>query len=128
NQETRKRLFEKAREMFGRWRQELRQENATFDWSLCSLVFDPLCFFSTSSWLAIKPILLIFRELRHAAVNKDLRYWDETGKEPPPEPWRRIPRLLSYLFSAESLRKDSSGQPDLLDLRDAFALFCLERL
>src|ERR1044071_5463506 len=126
--DVRRRLFESAREQLGRWRKELREEARVPDFKYYEAAVEVLWAFALKPWDAIKPLLLVFHALREAGVAGDLRYWNEPGKQKVPQPWDRIPVLISNLLRATQLADELQRQPDLRDLRADFAGFCLGHL
>jgi hypothetical protein len=78
-------------------------------------------------WRGLKPMLLAWRSLATPAVARDLRYWQETDREQPPQPWADLVAWPINLFHVYVGREQSSD-PDLLRLRGELASFCLERL
>lgn len=151
-EETRARLFASAREQLGRMRAVARVpeppidfvgflENAPragatvadipkpkFDWPFYRKTFAVLSSFATRPWEAMKPLLLLFRELSDCAVAPDLRYWESPPKQRPPLRWHEVPASFAALCSASYLADELQRQPDLEDLRIAFSEFCLDRL
>lgn len=78
-------------------------------------------------WQGLKPMLLAWRALATPAVAHDLRYWPESGLEPPPRPWSDLvawPINLFHVFVGQ----EQSTDPQLVKLRGDLASFCLERL
>lgn len=79
-------------------------------------------------WDAMRPLLLVFRELKTVAVAPDMRYWSDGWQQPDaPLPWSRIPETLVSLFHA-CASQEQEHDPELNDLRTRFGRFCLERL
>jgi hypothetical protein len=79
-------------------------------------------------WDAMRPLLLMFRELKAPAVAPDMRYWSDAWHRPvAPLPWSRIPEALVGSFHAMAYT-EQEHDPDLTDLRSRFGRFCLERL
>ncbi|MGE3323638.1 MAG: hypothetical protein AB7K52_15430 [Phycisphaerales bacterium] len=82
----------------------------------------------SSLWDAMRPLLLVFRELKAPAVAPDMRYWSDGWHKPDaPLPWSRIPEMLVSLFHALA-SQEQERDPELADLRTRFGKFCLERL
>lgn len=95
-------------------------------------------------WKGMKPLLLAVRRLGCPCVASDLRYWSEEYPrrhaiendplDQPPDPWDWLPRTLVNLFhqhvGLEQKDEDDDGNKVelLLELRGAFARFCLDRL
>lgn len=79
-------------------------------------------------WTCLKPLLLAIRQLATPCVTSDLRYWVEPQlAERPPEPWSELPRLAVGTVHGFA-RHAESTDPDLCELREDFARFCLDRL
>lgn len=79
------------------------------------------------AWRLMKPMLLAVRSLTAPCVSKDLRYWDEKGLEPVPQPWSDVPKCLINVF-LNRVHRAKSSDPELASLRANFARFCLDRL
>ena len=99
-----------------------------FEWERDNLEIRLNALFSLGGiWRGLKPMLLAWRALQTPAVANDLRYWSESGREQPPEPWHVLvawPINLFHHFAAREEFRD----PDLVHLRGELAGFCLERL
>ena len=85
-----------------------------------------LCF--AEPWKCLKPLLLVFSTMQKQAVACDLRAWPESGLDAPPHPFCLIPTWIATAMYPQNLRGELQRDPDLLDLREMFAEFCLERL
>lgn len=83
--------------------------------------------FHGSVFQMLKPMLLALRKLKTPAVAHDLRDWDEFEDDPPPNPWRELPAMISAVFHA-IVGREQVEDPDLENLRGEFGAFCLERL
>lgn len=78
-------------------------------------------------WRGLKPMLLAWRSLQAPGVARDLRYWGEPDRVPPPSPWCDLfawPINLFHVYAGGEQSKDA----DLKRLRGELASFCLERL
>lgn len=80
-----------------------------------------------SIWRGMKPLLLGMRALGTPCVARDLRYWNEYVEDPAPAPWSAFPARLAGLVHAFA-KHEQESDPELSDLREAFAAYCLERL
>ena len=80
------------------------------------------------TWKALKPLLLLLSVLPQQATARDLRYWNEPGREDdlPPDPWYNVPNMVAFLF--RELRAEQEEDPGLLELRTHFVEYILERL
>lgn len=80
-------------------------------------------------WDGMRPLLLLFRQLRHIALTPDLRYWSDrrNARALPPEPWCHVPEKLMGQFNAMAT-EEQENDPDLTKLRTKFGRFCLSRL
>lgn len=78
-------------------------------------------------WDGFRPLLLALRSLSAPCVASDLRSTRIEGREPPPEPWCRIPDSLAMSFQGYA-RHEQARDPELIALRESFARFCLDRL
>lgn len=78
-------------------------------------------------WDGFRPLLLAIRSLTVPCVASDLRSSRIEGREPPPEPWCRIPDGLAMSFQGYA-RHEQARDPELIALRESFARFCLHRL
>lgn len=122
-----KRLLTSAKLHIGKMRAELKKcpDNCDFEhyqWAVVVLrVFG-------SPWQAVNALLLVFAEMAKQSVSTDLRYWNETGKPSPPEPYVLIPRLIANCFYPRNLRAEIEKDPTLSSFRGEFSKFCLSRL
>lgn len=78
-------------------------------------------------WRGLKPMLLAWRSLQTPGVARDLRYWDESDRVPPPSPWCDLFAWPINLFNVD-VGREQSNDADLTHLRGELATFCLERL
>lgn len=78
-------------------------------------------------WRGLKPMLLAWRSLQAPGVARDLRYWGEPDRVPPPSPWCDLFAWPINLFHVY-VGREQSADPDLARLRGELASFCLERL
>jgi len=85
-----------------------------------------LCF--AEPWKCLKPLLLAFSTMNKQAVTIDLRAWPETGLDSPPHPFSLIPMWITRAMYPQNLTGELKRDPNLRDLREMFADFCLERL
>ena len=85
-----------------------------------------LCF--APPWKCLKPLLLAFSTMEKQAVTSDLRAWSEHGLDDPPHPFSLIPTWIATSMYPQNLKREMKRNPDLRDLREKFADFCLERL
>lgn len=85
-----------------------------------------LCF--ASPWKCLKPLLLAFSTMEKQAVTSDLRAWSEHGLDDPPHPFSLIPTWIATAMYPQNLQREMKRSPDLRDLREKFADFCLGRL
>lgn len=85
-----------------------------------------LCF--APPWKCLKPLLLAFSMMEKQAVTSDLRAWSEHGLDDPPHPFSLIPTWIATAMYPQNLKSEMKRNPDLRDLREKFADFCLERL
>lgn len=85
-----------------------------------------LCF--APPWKCLKPLLLVFSTMEKQAVTSDLRTWSEHGLHDPPHPFSLIPTWIATAMYPQNLKRELKRNPDLCDLREKFADFCLERL
>ncbi len=85
-----------------------------------------LCF--APPWKCLKPLLLAFSTIEKQAVTSDLRSWSEHGLDDPPHPFSLIPMWIATAMYPQNLKRELKRNPDLRDLREKFADFCLGRL
>ena len=86
------------------------------------LVFAP-------AWKRLKPLLLAFIEMTEQAVARDLRTWREhDSKDNPPRTYSRVANWIEVAMYSQNLRAELQKDPNLRDLREEFAKFCLSRL
>ncbi|MFN6195596.1 MAG: hypothetical protein ACK5BN_17435 [Planctomycetota bacterium] len=79
------------------------------------------------TWRSLKQQLLALRAINTPCVADDLRYWVDLALPHPPHPWHYLASMMVGVvhgFAGREQQKD----PELKDLREQFALFCLERL
>lgn len=134
--ERRDRLVESAVRHLGLLRATLRDEPGSFEGinpteGPVSGFYDQavqvlLCF--APPWKCLKPLLLAFSTMNKQAVTSDLRAWSESGLNAPPHPFCLIPTWIATAMYPQNLRGELKRDPDLRDLREMFADFCLERL
>lgn len=80
-----------------------------------------------SIWPAMKLLLLALREVPEPCTGDDLRYWLEAPLDPPPAPWDLLAAGLTSLVHLY-VRREQREDPDLDELREEFAEFCLHRI
>ena len=134
--ERRDRLVESAVRHLGLLRATLRDEPDSFEdidamEGPVSGFYDQavqvlLCF--ASPWKCLKPLLLVFSTMEKQAVASDLRAWFEAGLDAPPHPFSLVPMWIATAMYPQNLRGELKRDPNLRDLREKFADFCLERL
>jgi len=78
-------------------------------------------------WSGMKPMLLAWRALGAPAVARDLRYWNEPGLEPVPQPWSQLVMWPIALLHSHA-RAEEDRDPHLHRLRCELADYCLDRL
>jgi hypothetical protein len=90
---------------------------------------DAVCLLSEYEgiWAGMKPMLLAWRALGTTAVARDLRYWDEPGREQVPQPWSQLVMWPIALLHSHA-RAEEESDPGLQRLRSELADFCLDRL
>lgn len=133
--DLRTRLIESAAKHFGFLRKELREAPGGFAGEdstgavadFYREAFYVLCVFAPP-WKRLKPLLLAFTEMAVPAVASDLRPWPETDREAPPHPYSAIPMWIQIALYPQNLRDELKKDPDLRELREEFATFCLGRL
>lgn len=134
--ELRNRLVASAAKHIGMLRKVLRETPEDFarEDSTGALVYDfydkafeVLLIFSTP-WRCLKSLLLTFTEMTEPAVASDLRYWPESDREAPPQPYSQISSWIGMAMYPQNLRDELKRDPHLQELREEFAKFCLERL
>lgn len=133
--ERRTRLVESAARHFGFLRKELREAPDHFAGKdstgavadFYREAFYVLCVFAPP-WKRVKPLLLAFTEMAVPAVASDLRPWPESDREAPPHPYSEVPMWIQIALYPQNLRDELEKDPDLRELREEFALFCLGRL
>ena len=80
-------------------------------------------------WKRLKPLLLAFIEMTEQAVARDLRTWREhDSKDNPPPTYSRVANWIEVAMYSQNLRAELQKDPDLQNLREEFAKFCLSRL
>lgn len=133
--DLRTRLIESTARHFGFLRKVLREtpDNFASEDSSGAVVdfyreaFHVLCVFAPP-WKRLKPLLLAFTEMAIPAVASDLRPWPESDREAPPHPYSEIPMWIQIALYPQNLRDELKKDPDLRELREEFAIFCLGRL
>lgn len=78
-------------------------------------------------WPALRALLLALRASSVPAVASDLRYWSESPREDPPQPWSFLASQFVGLLHAHA-RDAEANDPELVALREALASHLLERL
>lgn len=125
---ARKLLIEQSQIDLGHLRTELRTGSAAWDWRYaqeCMMTLRNLA----KPWELLGPLLQAFRCLPSAGVTADLRYWGENGMaEQPQQPWSWIPMWIAAALYADHLQADLAADPELRELREALAGYCLKRL
>lgn len=125
---ARKLLIEQAQTDLGHLRTELRTGSAAWDWRYaqeCMMTLRNLA----KPWELLGPLLQAFRCLPNAGVTADLRYWGENGMaEQPQLPWSWIPMWIAAALYADQLQVGLAVDPELRELREALAGYCLKRL
>lgn len=76
---------------------------------------------------ALKAGVLVLRTLREPAVATDLRWWADPPLEPVPLRWSWLPSTLVALVHSRG-RTEQRADPELREVRSAFARFLLDRL
>ena len=80
-------------------------------------------------WKCLKPLLLAFIGMTEQAVARDLRTWREhDSKDNPPPTYSRVANWIEVAMYSQNLRAELQKDPNLRDLREEFAKFCLSRL
>ena len=133
--ELRSRLIESAARHIGMLRAVLRDSPKAFEEKnsigevsdFYRKAFDILLIFA-DPWKRLKPLLLAFTEMNVPAVTSDLRPWGELGREAPPHPYSEIPLWIEIAMYPQNLRAELDRDPQLQDLREELAKFCLGRL
>ena len=133
--ELRSRLIESAARHIGMLRAVLRDSPKAFEEKnsigevsdFYRKAFDILLNFA-DPWKRLKPLLLAFTEMNVPAVTSDLRPWGELGREAPPHPYSEIPLWIEIAMYPQNLRAELDRDPQLQDLREELAKFCLGRL
>lgn len=133
--ELRNRLIESAARHIGMLRAVLRDNPKAFEEKnsigevsdFYRKAFDVLLNFA-DPWKRLKPLLLAFTEMNMPAVTSDLRPWGELGREAPPRPYSEIPLWIEIAMYPQNLRTELDRDPQLQDLREELAKFCLGRL
>lgn len=133
--ELRSRLIESAARHIGMLRAVLRDSPKAFEEKnsigevsdFYRKAFDVLLIFA-DPWKRLKPLLLAFTEMNVPAVTSDLRPWGELGREAPPHPYSEIPLWIEIAMYPQNLRAELDRDPQLQDLREELAKFCLGRL
>ena len=126
------RLVESASKHIGILRSVLRDTPEVFENEDVRDFYDKafyvlLCF--APGWKCLKPLLLAFTEMTEPAVASDLRTWSEhDSKENPPPAYSRVPNWIEVAMYPQNLKNELKENPDLQNLREEFAKFCLERL
>ncbi len=134
--ELRNRLVDSAARQIGMLRKVLRESPEDFGCSdstgapvadFYEKAFEVLVVFA-APWKCLRSVLLAFSEMRVPSVASDLRPWPEADREPPPHPFSQIPMWIATAMYPQNLRDELKRDPHLLELREAFAKFCLDRL
>lgn len=76
---------------------------------------------------ALKAGVLVLRALREPAVPADLRWWEDPPLESVPIRWSWLPSTLVALVHSRG-RTEQRADPELREVRSAFARFLLDRL
>ena len=130
--ELRNRLVDSASKHIGRLRSVLRDTPEVFEDEKIFDFYDKafyvlLCF--APPWKRLKPLLLAFAAMTEQAVARDLRTWREhDSTNNPPIPYVRVPNWIEIAMYPQHLHSELREDQHLQDLREKFALFCLERL
>ena len=132
--DLRNRLVESASKHIGILRSILRDTPEVFEESEVNDFYDKafyvlLCF--ADPWKRLKPLLLAFSEMTKQAVAKDLRTWAEIDStDNPPPTYSRVSNWIEVAMYPQNLKNELNQDPHLhlQDLREEFAMFCLERL
>ena len=133
--ERRNRLLESAAKHMGFLRQILRDTPEDFKGKnsageVCNFyykAFEVLCAFAPP-WKRLKPLLLVFTQMKVQAVASDLRPWSELGREDPPKTYSKVALWIEIAMYPQNLQDELSRDPHLQELREEFAKFCLGRL
>lgn len=121
-------LLKCARADLGGLRTILRDCPETCDWEFAEMALQTILSFG-KTWDALALLLQAFRVLKKPAVTSDLRYWNEPNNPENVEyPLVRIPMWIATSLYQQRLKTERAQDPQLLDLREAFATFCLKRL
>lgn len=108
--------------------EQATQAAASFD-SHRRALSDAVCLLAEYQgiWSGMKPMLLAWRALGAPAVARDLRYWNESGLEPVPQPWSQLVMWPIALLHSHA-RAEEVRDPHLHCLRCELADYCLDRL
>ncbi len=96
--------------------------------------FDPSNLYAPLSFLfrfdspttALELLLTYFSACEYQMVADDLRYWKESGRDDPPEPYRWIADRIAEVI--HSLKDEQEDDPRLREIRTSLALFFIKRL
>ena len=125
-------LIESASRHIGILRSVLRDTPEVFKDENVSDFYDKAFYILLSfapGWKCLKPLLLAFTEMTQQAVASDLRTWSEhDSTENPPQPYARVPNWIEVAMYPQNLKSEQEEDPDLQNLREEFAKFCLGRL
>ena len=132
---VRRRLVESAARHIGMLRALLRDAPKEFEGEdsagpVCDFYEDAvkvLLNFGTP-WECLRPLLLAFTQMTAPAVPSDLRFWHEPKGNKLPQPYSKIPMWIGMAMYPQNLRAELKRDPQLRDLREEFAKFCLVRL
>lgn len=134
--ELRNRLVESASRHIGILRSVLRDTPEVFEGEDSPRVsvsdfyekaFHVLLVFA-APWKRLKPLLLVFTEMKIQAVASHLGFWNESGQENPPYPYSQIPLWIGMSMYPQHLQDELKRDPHLQELREEFTKFCLGRL